>query len=69
MFTKEVEITIMDPQVRDVIEAALEDYVARLDDVAVLSRSYGDKAETARVAQQWARARCVLRRIKREGQL
>lgn len=58
----------MDPQVRDVIEAALEDYVARLDDTATLNRSCGDQQAASRVANQWARAQCVLRRIQREGQ-
>lgn len=62
------EVTVMDAQVRDVIEAALADHIEFLDGQAEIQASCGNERDAAVTMRQWARAVAVLRLVRREGQ-
>jgi hypothetical protein len=64
---KALTIEISDPQVRDVIVDALATYVEQLDGRASIQSSMGAEREAGCTYRQWARARAVLRMMKREG--
>jgi hypothetical protein len=63
----EERITIMDPQVRDVILDALSAHVDMLDRQGDVLISTDQPKECARIMRKWARATAVLRMVEREG--
>ena len=65
--SRTLTIEISDPQVRDVIVDALATYVDQLDGRAAVEASVGAERQSACTMRQWARAKAVLRMMKREG--
>lgn len=60
-------IEVRDAQVRDVLIAALTNYIEQLDGKASVENSVGAERQAACTMRQWARTRAVLRMVKREG--
>lgn len=56
-------VTITDPLVRDVIQAALEDRIIGLEMVADTHETIGDQPACHKALREWARARAVLKLV------